>query len=412
MRVEIVAVGNELLNGDLVDSNTARLARLLRAHGLSVQRSQAVPDTLAAVQGALADAASHADLVLVSGGLGPTGDDLTIEAAARWAGVPLVEDADILARLRERFASRGFPFTPNNAKQALVPAGATPLNNAIGTAPGVRMHHGGATLFFFPGVPHELDRLAADHLVPWLAASGAPRAYRSRAFKTFGKTESQVATLLDGLTADPRVHVAYRAHFPEIHVSLHVTEPDAGAADALLDDLGAKVRDRLGPIVFTEDPGESFAAAIGRLLLARGATLATAESCTGGLVGAMVTEVSGASAWFLQGIVTYANAAKVSQLGVPADLIAAHGAVSEPVARAMAEGARRVSGATLAVAVTGIAGPTGGTEDKPVGTVHLALATPEGTRHVMRRFPFDRARNRTVSAFAALELVRGYLSGA
>lgn len=406
MRTEVVVIGNELLDGSLADTNTARLGRLLRAQGLAIQAGQIVPDEHAAIGQALALAAGRAELVLVSGGMGPTEDDLTIEAAAAMAGLPLVEDGPTLTRIRERFEARGLSFSPNNASQALIPEGAEALDNPVGTAPGVRLQVAGATLFFFPGVPHELERLCRDHLLPWLAARGVARPMRSAVLKTFGHTESRVAGLLEPLPRDPRLHVAYRAHFPQIQVTLHVADADPVAAEALLRDTQTRARELLGITVFTEDPAESFAGAVGRLLADAGQTVALAESCTGGLVAELLTDVPGASGWFIESAVTYSNEAKQRRLGVPAALLSEHGAVSEPVARAMAEGARARAGADFGVAITGIAGPTGGTPGKPVGTVHFALATPEGTRHRQRQLPFDRRRNRILSAWVALDLLR------
>jgi len=406
VRIEILTIGNELLNGDLADTNTARLGGWLRRQGLPVAGGRTVPDDVAVIAEALAAAARVADLVLVSGGLGPTEDDLTMAAAARFAGVGLVEDGPTRSRLEERFRARGYPFTPNNARQALAPAGAEVLDNPVGTAPCVRLTHGATTFFFFPGVPHELERLVADHLAPWIAQHAGARPYHSVLLKTFGRTESQVATLLSALPLATNLHVAYRAHFPEIHVGFHVQDPDAAAARGLLDDVSRAARDALGPIVFAHDAAGTFAGAVAERLGRAGATLAVAESCTGGLASAMCTALPGASSWFVEGLVAYANEAKARHLGVPTELIAAAGAVSEPVARAMAEGVRARSGATFGVAITGVAGPTGASPDKPVGTVHFALAGPGGTSHLHRRLPFDRERNRVVSAYLALDMVR------
>ncbi len=406
MRVEIVVIGNELLDGGLADTNTARLGRLLRGHGLRIRQGQTVPDEPEVIVDALRLAGSRADLVLVTGGLGPTEDDLTIAAAAAFAGAPMVEDAPTLETIRRRFERRGLPFTPNNAKQASAPEGAAILHNAIGTAPGVKMEVDGTTFFFFPGVPAELDRLAVDHLVPWLSDKGGARPMHSVVLKTFGRTESQVATLLEPLPRDPRLHVAYRAHFPLIQVTLLVSEPDPGEAQRFMASLRGQAHDLLGPIVFTEDPEESFSAAIGRLLSAAGATVALAESCTGGLVAKLITDVPGSSGWFHEGAVTYSNDAKERLLGVPGALISDHGAVSEPVARAMAEGIRERAQSDYGLAITGVAGPGGGSAAKPVGTVHFALASADGTIHKRRRLPFDRRRNRVVSAWAVLDLLR------
>lgn len=403
--IEILTIGNELLNGDLADTNTQRLAALLRRLGLPVRRAQTVPDTKAMIVLAMQVAAARSAVVLVSGGLGPTEDDLTLEAAAEAAGVGLVEHEGTVARLRERFKSRGFPLTPNNLRQAQVPAGADVFDNPVGTAPHVQLQLGRARLFLFPGVPMELARLAEDFLVPWLSRHAPVVQYRSAAFKTFGKTESQVATLLESLPRDARMHVAYRAHFPEIQVSLHVEEPEPSAAQALLESAAAHVRQALGDIIYSESAGDSLPAVVGAMLAARGETVALAESCTGGLVAKMLTDVAGSSRYFVEGCVTYANAAKTARLGVDPGLIAAHGAVSEEVARAMAEGARAASGATWALSVTGVAGP-GASEAKPAGTVHLAVAGPAGTTPLFRKLPFDRERNRLAAAMAALDLLR------
>ncbi len=411
MRVEIVVIGNELLSGDLADTNTARMAGWLRQQGLPVSRGQTVPDEEEAIVAAFTLAASRADLVLVSGGLGPTSDDLTMAAAARWRGRPLIQDDETLAGLRARFAARGFRFTENNAKQALAPKGAELLDNPVGTAPCVRLSHGGTTFFFFPGVPRELERLVADHLAPWVAAHVPVRPLRSAVLKTFGKPESHVAALLGELPGDPRLHVAYRAHFPEIQVTFHVDERDEAAATALLDRLLSHARAALGPLIYSDDKAATIADAVGEALVGRGATLALAESCTGGLVAKLCTDVPGASAWLLESAVTYANDAKTRRLGVSEALLAERGAVSEEVARAMAEGARATAGADYAVAVTGIAGPAGGTPDKPVGTVHFAVAGPGGTVHKVRRYPFGRSRNRVVSAWFALDLARRVILG-
>jgi nicotinamide-nucleotide amidase len=408
MRIELVIVGHELLNGDLADTNTQRFGRRLRELGLRIRGAQCVPDDADAIIAALALAGSRADVVLVSGGLGPTNDDLTLASAAAMAGVPLVEHTPTLEELKARYAARGVALSSNNARQAMVPQGSDVLDNPAGTAPHVQFAFGPARYFFFPGVPRELEVLIERHLVPWFAGRGVVRAYDSRFFKTFGRTESQIAMQLAEVEAqaDASLHVAYRAHFPEIHVSLHAFHADASARQEALARAEAGVEAALGSLVFARDPATSLADVAGKLLMQKGRTLAVAESCTGGLLGGAITAVSGSSAWFREGYITYANEAKTRLVGVPAELLAAHGAVSPEVACAMAEGCRRVSGADHALAVTGIAGPTGGSEAKPVGTVHFAHAGPEGTQHVQRVFPFDRERNRIVAVHTALDIVR------
>ncbi len=408
MRIAIVVIGHELLNGDLADTNTQRLAARLRRVGLRVLGAETVPDVLPEITAALGRAAARSDVVLVSGGLGPTSDDLTLEAAAALVGAPLVQHPPTLAAMQARFAARGIPMPPNNARQAMVPGGAGVFENPAGTAPHVQLQVGEARLFFFPGVPRELDVLADTYLMPWLEGHGVKARYQSRAFKTFGQTESGVAMTLAPVEAmaGPDLHVAYRAHFPEIHVSLHATHAEDDARAAALDRAGAKVEGLLGALIFTQDPAESLPEVVGRLLSGAGETVAVAESCTGGLIGGALTSVSGSSAWFPAGFVTYANDAKTRDVGVDPALIAAHGAVSEQVACAMAEGARERACTTWALAVTGIAGPGGGTPEKPVGTVHFALAGPRGTTHAMKRLPWDRERNRTVAVHSALDMLR------
>lgn len=409
MKVAVLTIGNELLNGDLVDTNTTTLARLLRSRGLTLSRALTLPDEPEAIVEGLRDTARGSELVLVTGGLGPTEDDLTIASAARFAGLELVEDEATLDHLRRLFESRRLPFTPNNARQALYPEGATVLPNAVGTAPAIRMEHDGTTFFFFPGVPRELERLAHDHLLPWLTSNALARPGASRIFRTFGHTESGIATRLEALDRDPRIGVSYRASFPEIRLGLHVQDEEPDVASELLEDHGARVRAALGDLIYSEDPDESFAAAVGRTLLEHNATVATAESCTGGLVGKLLTDVAGSSGWFLEGVVTYSNEAKQRWLDVPAELLDSSGAVSEPVARAMATGIRARTNATYGVAVTGIAGPGGGSPDKPVGTVHIAVAGPNGrVWHRRRLLRWERERNRIISAWIALDMVRLY----
>lgn len=408
MRIEFIAIGSELLNGDLVDAHTARLGGLLRSVGLGLSYAQTVPDDLQSVVEALRSAAQRADLLLVSGGLGTTEDDLTMQAASAMTGQPLVEDTPTLERIRNRYAAMDRPFLPALARQALVPEGATALLNRAGSAPGVQLQHEGTTLFFFPGVPRELEALVDDHLLPWLDAHAPVRPRCSHTFKTYGKTESGTAALLEGLTSDARLRVAYRAHFPTIQVTLHVEDHDPMAGQELLTAVSAEVRDRLGTLVHSEEPSVDFQQAVALAVAAhpQSPTVAVAESCTGGLVTKMITEVPGVSQWFLEGAVTYSNAAKVRLLGVEHSTIERHGAVSEEVARAMAEGIRLRAGAAVGLATTGIAGPGGGTAHKPVGTVHIAMATPEKTTHRLLRLPFGRTRNRIVSAWATLELLR------
>jgi len=402
--VEILSTGDELLTGQIVDTNSAWLMDRLWDLGVMVRRKTLVGDDRADLLAALTETTARADLVVMSGGLGPTEDDLTAECVAAALGVPLEEDAASLEAIRARFEKLGRTMTPNNAKQARFPRGAVILPNRFGTAPGFRVKLQRAELVCLPGVPTEYRGLCEEAVLPRVAASerDVPAA---RLVKLIGIPESHADQAMRPVMDAPEnagVRFGYRAHWPEIHVKWSVPGPDAEArAERIL----AAVRRLFGDAVFAEGKQELSQLVVERLV-ARGERLAIAESCTGGLVAEMVTSVPGASATFDVGVVAYANEAKTGVLGVPAAVLAAHGAVSEPVARAMAEGARRRGGTTWALAVTGVAGPGGGTEEKPVGTVHLAIAGPDGTRTWARRFPGGRDRIRKTAAYDVLNQLR------
>jgi nicotinamide-nucleotide amidase len=404
IRFQAIVIGNELLSGDLSDGHVRRFGAFLRSLGLRLLRAETVPDEIPAIQAALSRAMSQADVVLVTGGLGPTTDDLTVAALAELLERERVEDLPSAQHIREHSSLRGRVATKEQLRQAAIPAGATALSNRAGSAPGVHMFEDGVHLFLFPGVPSELEAILEDHLAPWVIENAPSRPLNSVVFKTFGETESAVAKRLVGIDWG-QAHVAYRATFPEIHVTVYLEESDPDPARGRLSALADQVRARLEPLVFGEGPEASLGRAVGEVLSANGRTLALAESCTGGLVAQTLTGISGASAWLLEGLVTYSNESKISRLGVPSELIHLHGAVSEEVARAMAQGVRETSGADIGLAITGVAGPTGGTPNKPVGTVHLAIASHLGIEHVALALPYDRARNRRASAWRGLQLI-------
>jgi nicotinamide-nucleotide amidase len=372
--------------------------------GVMVTRKTLVGDDRAVLEAALRETTGRADLVVMSGGLGPTEDDLTSECVARVMEVPLESHAPSLAAIEERFRRFGRPMTPNNAKQARFPRGATIHPNRWGTAPGFTVRLGRATLTCLPGVPAEYRGLAEEAVLPWVAArlGAAPSA---RVLKLIGIGESAADQAMRPIMDDPSwrgVRFGYRAHFPEVHLKWTVDPPGAEPRAAAIE---RAVRAIFGEAVWGSAKEELAALVVARLA-ARGERVALAESCTGGLVASLLTAVPGASAVLDLGVVAYADAIKVRVLGVPAALLLAHGAVSEPVARAMAEGARRVAGAAWGLGITGIAGPAGGTPEKPVGTVHLALAGPGQTRAVARLYRGDRERVRRAAAFEALDLLR------
>jgi nicotinamide-nucleotide amidase len=410
MQAEVINTGSELLLGLVTNTHLGYLAGELAPCGISVARQVCVPDG-PPIREALTAALDRADVVFTTGGLGPTTDDLTREAAAELLGLPLLPDEEILSGIRERFARRGLPMADRVARQAMVPVGAEVLPNPNGTAPGLyfppavlgsrRARH----LFLLPGPPRELRPMVQDYVLPKLRAILPASSMRERRiYRLTGIGESQVEERI-GQKLEERgdLEVGYCARPSE--VDFRLIGPPGPLAQVEPD-----IRAVLGEWIYSE--GESLEAAIVRLLTEKHLTLATAESCTGGSLAGRITNVAGASEVFLAGYVTYANEAKENTLGVPSDLLAAHGAVSEPVAAAMAEGARRVSGAKFALSTTGIAGPGGGTESKPVGTVYLGLAS-EGHPTVVRRcyFPLDRITFKHMTSSAALDLLRRQVLG-
>lgn len=416
MRIEALCTGDELLTGVTTDTNSTWFQERLLAHGCQVQRTTVVGDVRGEILEALRTLAARADVVLVSGGLGPTADDLTAEVAAEAAGVPLVLHPEALKALEERFARRGLTVTENNLKQVRVPEGAEVVLNPVGSAPMFVLRLGRAVLLFLPGVPREFRALVDTAVLPRIDALRAERGetgFRAlRLLKTVFLAESHLDARVRPLLAEHRrVTFGFRTHFPENHLKLMAEGRTPAEAREVLEAADAAARPLLGDHFFGVD-AETMAGVVGGQLLARKQTLALAESCTGGRIGDMLTESPGASAYFLGSAVTYANALKERWVGVAHATLVASGAVSEPVAREMARGAREAAASTWALSVTGIAGPEGGSAEKPVGTVFLGLAGPEGTEVRAHRFHGDREQIRTASAYAALDWLRLRTRGA
>jgi nicotinamide-nucleotide amidase len=408
----IVTVGDELLRGEIIDSNKAHLCDRLLGLELETARQVTVPDDPAAIEEVLREAARRARVVLVSGGLGPTRDDITTEVAARTFGRKLVRDSNELERIRAFFRSVGREMAENNAKQADFPEGAEVLANPIGTAPGFMLEAEGALLFFMPGVPRELYQMVQDQVLPRVSARlERDGVVRAKLLRTFGMGESTLDRELSDLARDdPTVCLGFRTQFPDNLVRVTTRAKSAGEAEAKLGAVVDEIHRRLGPLVLGE--GErGIERIVAELLTEKGKTVAVAESCTGGLLAGALTDVPGSSAFFLEGLVVYSNAAKIRDLGVPPEVIEEHGAVSEETAERMAHGVRSRSGADIGVATTGVAGPGGGTEEKPVGTVVIALCDAEGT--VVRRYQMmrDRDRNRALAVHVALDWIRRRVSG-
>jgi nicotinamide-nucleotide amidase len=397
-RFEVVSQGEELLSGSTVDTNAGWICHELAQLGLEPGRVAVVGDVLTDIRDVLAEAAARAPLVVCTGGLGPTSDDLTSEAAALAFGQDTELKEDALAQIVERYRSRRREMPPANRKQAVLPVRAKVLENRLGTAPGFSMEEEGSLLFFLPGVPFEMKAMLQEHVIPAARARFGIPPRRTVVLRCMGIPESVAAQKMEGFEREGIV-VGYRASLPEVHVKLHLA-PGIDAAPLIAD-----VRARLGDVIFGVDCGP-LAEVVGQHLRRRGETVATAESCTAGRIAAGLGAIPGASDYLLGGAIVYANAEKVRQCGVDPDVIATHGAVSEPVARALAEGIRTRIGSTWAIGVTGIAGPTGGTPEKPVGTVHLAIAGPSGTTHRRVQLPYDRERVLLFSVGAALDLLR------
>lgn len=414
MNLELVTVGTELLLGLTVDTNGAEVGRACAAVGLRLVRRATVGDDPGAIRAAVAEAVARTAVVITTGGLGPTRDDATKRAVAELFGRRLVEDAAVLRDLEARARRLGrWPMAVSNRSQAAVPEGATVLPNPRGTAPGLWLEQQGRVVIMLPGVPREMHGLLHEEVLPRLRPrmAGAASVVRSRAVRATGLAESTLADRVGPLEAElAPLTLAYLPSEAGVDLRLTAWELSADAADRALAAGVARLREVVGTPAYGEDDAD-LAAVVLALLRERAGTLAVAESCTGGLIGGRITAVPGASDVFVGGTIAYANAVKSSRLGVPEELLAAHGAVSEPVVRAMATGARRAFGADAGIAVTGVAGPAGGTPDKPVGTVWLAADWRGSVRVAQVRLAGDRDEIRARAAQGALNLLRLLLIG-
>jgi nicotinamide-nucleotide amidase len=404
-RASIISVGNELLSGETVDTNTSYLSGELAAMGVSVVRGCTVRDEVFDIAEAMENAAGRSDIVLVTGGLGPTEDDVTRDALARFLGVELQLHEGFLADIRGFFERRGVKMAESNIRQAYLPAGAEGLGNSVGTAPGIAAQREGRKFFCMPGVPSEMRTMFAEHVAGRIRSCCGGHVVVRKKVMCFGLGESTIADRLGDMMS--------RGRNPEINstadvgvVTLHIigSAQEERQANDMVEADRARICDLLGEAVYGYD-GETPAEVVGRELRDKGKTVAIAESCTGGLVAKLLTDAAGASDYFKCGWITYSNAAKVAELGVGEGLIKSHGAVSEDVCMAMAEGARLRGGADLGVAVTGIAGPGGGSEQKPVGTVYICVSNVRGS--TCRRFTFGGNRDgvRMRSALWAIQML-------
>jgi nicotinamide-nucleotide amidase len=412
MGAELLTIGTELLLGQIVDTNASWMSQRLAEAGIDVHYQSTVGDNWGRIEAAIRLARSRADVILMTGGLGPTEDDLTREVVAAVLDRPLRLDPAILAHIKDRFARRRVPMPDNNRKQAMVPQGAKVLHNPRGTAPGLVVREPGRVLVCMPGVPSEMKPMLLDQVIPQIRdAFGIRSRIVSRVLKTCGISESTLDQRIGDYFREMRnPTIGVLAHMGEIHVRLTCKGDDADEIRVQLDDLERKIRGRLGSLIFGRDD-DRLEAVVGRLLKERGATVAVAESCTGGLVASRLTDIPGSSDYFACGVVPYSPAAKQRLAGVPSELLARCGSVSPEVALAMARGVRRSNDATLGLATTGIAGPGGGTPEKPIGLLLVGLTWESG--EVVREFRLlgEREQVKYRGSQMALEMLRRHLLG-
>jgi competence/damage-inducible protein CinA-like protein len=406
LTAEIIAIGSELLTPDRTDTNSLWLTDQLNQIGIEVKLKTVVGDDDARLEEAIKDALRRSRVVVTTGGLGPTEDDITRKIAARAMGRRLQLDEKVLEHIRAMFMRWGRQMPEINARQAMIVEGAEVLDNPNGSAPGMYVEHEGRSVVLLPGPPREMRPMFETHVKSRLAAKAGDVRVVRRMLRVSGLGESAVDEKIAPVYrqyTNPQTTILFNRSEIEIHLTAQAKTGQE--AELLLDGLANQIEERLGEAIFAFR-GETMEEVVGLRLAVNGFTLATAESCTGGLVAERITEVPGSSVYFREGVVTYSNEAKVRMLGVPFDLIAEYGAVSAPVAEAMAEGARLRADTDFGLAVTGIAGPGGGSEEKPVGLVYIALSDDAHTEHRKLLLPGDRQLIRWRASQAALDLLR------
>lgn len=408
MRAEIISVGTELLLGQIVDTNAPYLGRALSALGIDVYHRETVGDNSERLADSLREALKKADLIVTIGGLGPTQDDLTKETIAEVLGEKMIPDPESEKTIIEFFKKRNVEIVPSNLKQALITESGAALPNSAGTAPGMLVEKDGKTIIALPGPPHEFIPMVERHVIPLMRKKNGGTVIVSRVLRLAGIGESAAEAKLIDLLGTKNPTIAPLASSSEVHFRITAKASGEEEARKLISGLENKVRERLGNFIYGTDD-ENLETAVVRMLTQRGLKLALAESCTGGLLASRITDVPGSSKIFLAGFVAYDNSAKENLLGVPSDTLKKHGAVSPEVAEAMANGAVERTGADIAVGITGIAGPDGGTPEKPVGLVYIGIKTPAGTTSVKNTFGGSRPEIKRRSSQIALNMIRNYL---
>jgi len=409
VKAEIITIGNELITGVQVDTNGPYLAQRLFSRGISVQRMISVGDEAERIAHVLKESIMMADLVIITGGLGSTRDDITTEVATKILKKKLVFNPETLDHINKILGSYNVPMTEGQKKQAYFPEGAEIIPNPKGTAPGFLIKEGKTLLAFFPGVPRELKTMVEETILPRLENEWKRETYfQSRTLRLFGISESKADDLLKDIFENQKeTTLAFLPLFPETNVRITIQKKDKEEACARLSYWEKTIRERLEPYVFGTDD-DTMEELVGNLLRKAKATIAVAESCTGGLIGHRLTNIPGSSDYVERVVVVYSNQAKIDLLKVPEDVILTHGAVSEPTAKLMAEGIRNSAGTTLGLATTGIAGPGGGSPDKPVGTVFISLTDGQETVTKEYHFPGDRQQIKWMTSEVALNRIRQY----
>ncbi|HEX3034225.1 MAG TPA: competence/damage-inducible protein A [Thermodesulfobacteriota bacterium] len=406
MKVEIITTGDEIMSGMTLDTNFQWAADRLTSFGFNLAFHTSVGDDKEAIAQALGIAEMRAQAVIMSGGLGPTPDDLTAQVASSFFGVPLELNEEALQMMKRRFEERGYRFLEINTKQSYIPRGTKVLKNFWGTAPGFQYERKGVVYFFLPGVPKEFRAMIEEYVIPEIERRGTGRKkYRTNLIKTFGLRESEIAERLEGIEREG-IRIGYRPYFPEVHIRVSSYGSTEFEAERLISEITEEMRSRLGEYIFSLE-GEMMEEAVGKLLSQKGITVALAESCTGGLLAHRITNVPGSSNYFERGIISYSNESKVEILGVPKGLIESVGAVSKEVVEAMAERVRKLADSDMGIAISGIAGPGGGTPTKPVGTVFIGISHREkGTSSQKFQFRGTREEIKLLSSEVALDWIR------
>jgi nicotinamide-nucleotide amidase len=411
VKAEIISIGDEIMYGHTIDSNSAFISQRLADLGIEVVYQTSVGDEVNRIVEAINQARQRVNLIITTGGLGPTHDDVTMKGIVKAFKKNLVFHPEILEKIKQRYEKRGIEMPQINQNQALIPQGAKFFDNAVGSAPGILIQEEKITFIALPGVPREMQYLMDNEVLPFLSKQKIAKNIIHQKIRTTGIVESALYEKVEDVVKESKdVNIAFLPGFQGVDIRLTVSARDEKSGKILIEQVQQKIMDRIYEFVYSTD-SESQEELVGRLLREKKMKLAVAESCTGGLLAAKITNIAGSSDYFDRGVVTYSNQAKTQSLGVPEEMMKKHGAVSQQVAEAMAKGVVKISGAEVGVGITGIAGPTGGTTEKPVGLVYIGIANKQKAWVEKFLFGDDRQIIRERSSYAALNMIRLHLSG-